>query len=299
MRKETTLAIFAGISIGLIAAFGIWKATSSIKKNNIDIEATKSPTSSPIVENTFAISNLKDFDVISKSPFTIVGTAKPFSDIVVSTSENDYYQQVDENGSFEIEVDFPVSLSETKIVNFDSDGKSLEIKLKIVYSDEFKKYEDDLKKSKSYVGTVTDISSETIQLKSTNGEILQAEVSEETVYVNLLKKSAIVKDTDLAIGDYIIAMGLINGNKVLATKRVLITNELVDDKRQVVLGKIKEVTTKKLSLLKIDDETLEILLPKKWNGPDVDDLEENQTIIVSIVLIDETYSLRSIFTPVK
>ena len=277
MRKETALAIFAGISIGLITAFGIWKATSSIKKNTQESETLETPVTTPKQNLILTIANMSDFDVITESPKIVNGMTKSLSNVVISTTDNDFLGKAKENGSFELEVKLPVGFSEIKAVSFDSKGDLAETKIKIV----------------------TDISGGTIQIKAINGEILQAGTADDTTYINVLKKSAVVKATDLAIGDYIVAMGLLNGNKVLSAKRILITSELMDDKKEIVWGKISEVTKKKLTLIKNDGETLEIILPKTWSGPDVFDLNEGQTIIVAGNIISETYSLRSIFTPVE
>lgn len=297
MRKETVLAIIAGVTIGLITAFGIWKVTSAIKKNAVDTKATQTPAQEPKKDFSFIIANLSDFDVITQNPIMINGITKPLSTIVISTSENDFWGKSNEDGSFEIKVELPISFSEIKTISFDSDGNSSEVNIKVVFSNEFEKYVEPSKKSKAYAGTVTDISGETIQIKAANGEILQAGVSQDSTYVNLLKKAITVNKTDLAIGDYVVAMGLLNGNKVLSAKRILITGELVDDKRQIVWGKISKITKTKLSIVDNDEKTLEISLPKKWNGPDTSDLEENQVVIVSNELVGETYTLRSIFTP--
>jgi hypothetical protein len=299
MRKETALAIFAGISIGLITAFGIWKATSSIKRNTQETETFETPTTTPKQNLILTIANMSDFDVVTESPKIVNGMTKSLSNIVISTADKDFLGKAKEDGSFELEIELPVGFSEIKAVSFDSKGDLAETKVKIIYSEEFEKYIDPTKKSKAYVGTVTDISSGTIQIKAINGEILQAGTADDTTYINVLKKSAVVKATDLAIGDYIVAMGLLNGNKVLSAKRILITSELMDDKKEIVWGKISEITKKKLTLIKNNGETLEIILPKTWNGPDVSDLNEDQTIIVAGNIVGETYSLRSIFTPVE
>ena len=299
MRKETALAIFAGVSIGLFAAFGIWRVSTAIKKNAVETKATQTPKEEPKKDFSFTIANLSDFDIVTNNSFSINGMTKPLSDIVVSTTDSDFLGKSKEDGTFEFNIVLPAGLSEIKSKSFDPDGKSSETDLKIIYSEEFEKFEDQTKKSKAYVGTVTDITNSTIQIKGATGEILQAGVTGETKYINLLKKSVVVKNTDLAIGDYVVAMGLINGNKVLSTKRILITSELVDDKRQIVWGKLTEITKKKLVLTKNDGEIFEISLPKKWNGPNTSDLNINQIVITSNALVGETYTLRTIFTPVE
>jgi len=128
----------------------------------------------------------------------------------------------------------PAALSETKVIGFNNQGQSSETKVKLVYSTEFAKSVEEntdlTKKPTAYVGTITDISSGTIQIKDENGDIKQISLLKDTKFINTLKKNIEVKSTDLAIGDYIIAMGFVNGNKVLKTQRLLITSPIEENK---------------------------------------------------------------------
>ncbi|MEK7168691.1 MAG: hypothetical protein AAB778_01645, partial [Patescibacteria group bacterium] len=196
MRKEVVFAIIAGVSIGLIIAFGAWKVTTAFKKSNV-VENIKKNL--PSQNNTsLSVSNLNDFDILTISPYVITGITKPKSDVVVSTTEADFHTIAIEDGSFSIGVEFPAGLSEIKVN---------EEKLKVVYSSEFEKYlSDDINvepenidessesgqneirekinkislKKTAYVGTITDISSGTIQIKSVQGDIKQMSLSEDT-----------------------------------------------------------------------------------------------------------------------
>ena len=302
MRKEVVFAIIAGVSIGLIIAFGAWKVTTAFKKSNVVENIKKNLPSQN--KTSLSVSNLNDFDILTISPYVITGITKPKSDVVVSTTEADFHTIAIEDGSFSIGVEFPAGLSEIKVN---------EEKLKVVYSSEFEKYLSDdnnvepenidessesgqneirekinkisLKKT-AYVGTITDISSGTIQIKSVQGDIKQMSLSEDTSYVNTLKKNAEIKSVDLAIGDYIVAMGFVNGNKVLTAKRILISGPIVENKYET-----KEITIETLSKTKIND----ITLPKKWVGPNIKELKENQKIIVVGEINEDKFDLRTIF----
>jgi hypothetical protein len=284
MRKELIFAILAGVSIGLIVAFGAWRVTRALKKAPIAIDIKKNLP--PKGQVQIAISNLYDFDVVNESPIKFLGIGTPLSDVVVSTIEDDFYTKTTEDGSFEVDVELPARASVVKI----NDQKIV-----LVYSTEFEKTEDPKLKSTSYIGTITDISSGTIQIKSDSGDIKQISVTDDTAYVNTLKKNAVIKSTDVALGDYIVSMGYVNGNKVLHTQRILITSPLSENKTAVISGTIEDISKTKLVINKGNDETLEITLPKTWNGPSAKDLEEGQKIIVAGLENEDKFDLRSIF----
>lgn len=305
MRKEVFFAIIAGVTIGLVVAFGAWKATLVVK--NISTSKPSLQKSPPPKTNTnLSLDNISDYDVITESPFKLNGVSTPLTDIVISTSEDDYYTKTDQEGAFSVDIELPAGLSELIV-----DSK----KFTIVYSSEFKKYltsidneelnsSDEAKtirdqiaeklaskngKGTSYIGTITDISSGTIQTKGKNGEILQISLSDDTTYINTLKKNAEVKITDLAIGDYIVAMGFPASNRVLDTKRILVTSPLVELKIEVNKVKIDKITKTNIN---------DIVLPKKWVGPGVKELEVGQSIIVVGTKEDDKFDLRTIFIPI-
>ena len=287
MRKETILAIFAGVLIGVVFAFGAWRL-AKIFKNNAPINSPQ-PTPKQKMDFSITLESLNDFDVIYKDEISFSGLTDPNSDVLVITNEKDFSTKSGSDGSFEIDVVLPAALSETKVIGFNNQGQSSETKVKLVYSTEFAKSVEEntdlTKKPTAYVGTITDISSGTIQIKDENGDIKQISLLEDTKFINTLKKNIEVKSTDLAIGDYIIAMGFVNGNKVLKTQRLLITSPIEENKFEA-----KKITIEELSKTKINN----ISLPKKWVGPNVSDLEEDQTIIITGIQNGDKFDIRSI-----
>lgn len=311
MRKEVFLAIVAGISIGLVIAFGAWKVSQLVKRPNVSRDEKKNIP--PQNQIDLSVSNLYDYDIVTESPFLLTGISKPNAKIVVSTIESDFLGITDDNGSFEVEVELPAGLSEIVI-----NGK----KFYVVYSSEFKNYLDTdteseeiiatesadtvrekLKekistkslKTTSYVGTITDISSGTIQIKSVQGDIKQMSLSDDTSFINTLKKNVEVKATDLAIGDYIVAMGFVNGNKVLDSKRILISDPVIKNNFETVFGTISAISKTKLTIDRDNGEVLEITLPKKWVGPNISEMKEGQKIVTVGEMKEESFTLRTIF----
>ncbi len=313
MRKEVIFAIVAGVAIGLIFAFGAWKTTQVIKSKSTNRPNQVKTTAEPKKNLTLTLDNLVDFEVFTKSPITLTGFSLPLADIIVSTTDADFYTKTDQDGAFLIEVELPAGLSEIIINNK---------KFLIVYSSEFEKYlnveeeqqtstdeaktlreqivdklSDKNKKGTFYLGTITDISSGTIQIKGKNGEILQSSVTDDTTYINTLKKNAEVKITDLAIGDYIVEMGFKGNNKVLEAKRILVTSPLIESKLETRKFVIESLTKTKIN--PSGDEAGDITLPKTWVGPNIKELEVGQEIITVGLKEGETYTLRTIFTVVE
>ncbi|PIZ49434.1 hypothetical protein COY29_01885, partial [Candidatus Woesebacteria bacterium CG_4_10_14_0_2_um_filter_39_14] len=231
MRKEVWLAVIGGITLGLIIGFGVYRINFAFKKGG---PAQTSPTPTPNNQAGLTIAKPNYDDVITSLPQTISGIASKDSRIVISTNSNDYITKTDQKGTFEKEVDLEGGVNQIIVSAVTKDNNISSQELRLIYSTQLetqksesqttsgesgvreivlKKVEDILNSPKAYLGTVTDIAEKTIQLKTDSGAIEQ--VSAE----DLPAGKAGVKLTDIAIGDYIIAMGYRNGNHVLNAKR--------------------------------------------------------------------------------
>lgn len=278
MRKEVIFAIVAGILIGLVTAFGAWKTVKALKPKPTPVTSKETPRTKITTE--FSIENYSNYDIVTNDPI-IKGRSNPNDNIIISTYENDYLAKTDANGNFEANITVSTGLSKIKFINTTTQE---EIYLILVFSTEV---EENLKAT---TGTITDISSGTVQVRIQNGGIAQISIDTETKLINTLKKSAEIKESDLAIGDYIVGMGSILANKVLQAKRILVTSTLVENN-----VKAERIKIEKLTKTSIND----IALPKKWSGPDIKELEVGQEIyIVGTESNDKTHTLRSIFIPV-
>ena len=142
MRKEIFFAILAGSLFGLIIAFGIWKANSSMKSNGstsetLPSEESSSPTPQPQIGLTLA--KPEDADVVTESPITVSGATKPNAWVTISAESKDYVIKADMNGAFQQLVDLIGGANEIVITSFDESGNSNTQNLIVVLSSEFAK----------------------------------------------------------------------------------------------------------------------------------------------------------------
>lgn len=139
MRKEILFAILAGVTFGLIIAFGVWRANVALRPNGTKTTAPEDASETAQADFGITIAKPQDYQVVTASPTTITGIAKSDVWVVISAEEEDYVAKTDENGEFEIEVDVIGGVNEIIITAFDNDGAEIQEKLTLVYSSEFTK----------------------------------------------------------------------------------------------------------------------------------------------------------------
>lgn len=281
MKREAFLAVLTGVVFGLILALGGWKMSQLVKNTSEKEVYTVRPQSSAKANQPLTITNPTNYKVFKEDKVMIKGQTSADLLIIISSNEKDYLLNSDKKGFFESEISLTAGINIISLISLKNLTKIEEKQLILVHSTEISNDQ-----TTSYIGTITDILNNTIQIKDESENIKQISISKETSYINMLKKNVEVKQTDLAIGDYIVAMGLVNGNKVLKAKRILISSPVVEDKYEA-----KIVTIENLSKTKIND----ITLPKKWNGPDTKDLEIGQKIILVGLQNEDKFDIRSIF----
>lgn len=107
----------------------------------------------------------------------------------------------------------------------------------------------------AYIGTVTDIAEATLQTKTTSDEIKQVQVdADKTDFVKVDKSIKTVEFKDIAIGDFIVAMGYKNGNDVLETTRLLITSALEPTDRGAIAGEVTNVGKAEITIKTLKEE---------------------------------------------
>lgn len=275
MRKEFIWAGVIGILFGLVIGFGAWRISATNKKPQA---ASPTPTPSSFVsEFKITLDKPEDEDVVTESAVAVSGITKALSWITVSGEKGDYITQSDERGVFAQDVDLVGGVNQIKVTAFDPTGAQSVQKVLVVYSSSFEisavptptpgdnstesairtkvqqKVAQAMNKPKAYLGVVTDIADSTIQLKAGAGEIRQVSTDNEDVAVVNTKgtNSKAVKLTDIAIGDFIVAMGYINSSSVLSAQRILITNPVVESGTESFYGKATEISKKSITVVSL------------------------------------------------
>ena len=98
----------------------------------------------------------------------------------------------------------------------------------------------------------------------------------------------------MAIGDYLVAMGFINGNNILSAKRVLVSTEPSESSKNILSGKIEGIEKKEITLTLMGGNTQVITFGKSWKGPDLDELSVGELLIVVGTGEDEDFTARTI-----
>jgi hypothetical protein len=265
MRKEVWFAVIGGILLGLIIGFGVYRINFSFKKE----DATQNlPTPTPNNQSGLTIAKPNYDDVMTTLPVLVSGIASNNSWIIVSAATSDYVIKSDDKGTFEKGIELAGGVNPLVVSSITSDKSVSSKELRLIYSTQLttpkpstqpessesgvretvlKKVEDVLNSPKAYLGTVTDIAEKTIQLKTDSGTIEQVSASdEELTVINQNPTVKEVKLADIAIGDYIVAMGFRNGNHVLNAKRILIANPSVFPQIKIIMGNVKSISKKEI-----------------------------------------------------
>lgn len=289
MRKEIVWVVGIGVGLGLIVAFGIFRINSSISKNPRLPLASSSPK--PISsELKITLDKPEDNDVVTESSITVSGLTKPLAWVTLSGEKDDYIVQANETGIFSQNVNLVPGVNQIKLTAYDMTGNQNAGKVLVVYSSSFQpmtiaspnpnegstsssairlkvaqKVEAALNKPKAYIGTVTDIADSTIQIKTEDSQIEQISISGTNIFVvnatGTTNKT--VKLTDVAIGDFIVAMGYINGNSVLSAQRILITDPITEPKIEPTLAIVTDTSKKNITVTGLKDSQPITITPDK------------------------------------
>lgn len=327
MRKELVWAGIIGITFGLIIGFGVWRVRSSVTpKDKPSATSTPQPK---VGQFKIAINKPNNLDVITQNPTSVTGVTKSLSWVVVSTDKEDFLTQSLNNGTFSVDVALAPGFNRIKVSALNSDGNTTSQDVSLIYSESFQSNlstpesatsESDISKDvankvnasanppKAYLGTVTDITDSTIQIKSTDSKIQQIATNkyDVTVVNTTGTTNKTVKLTDVAIGDFIIAMGYVDGNDVLDTQRILVSDSATESKIGPSLLKVTEVSSKSIVAVGVNDgkevtitpaknTTLESFLDNKTKAIKIANIKADDLLIVVSDNSGTPSIIRSIF----
>ncbi|MDP3994672.1 MAG: hypothetical protein Q8P91_02490 [bacterium] len=271
MRKEVLYALLAGAFMGIIIAFGVWRANSAFKPND-NKTSENAPATTPPPQFGITVAKPDNLSVISENPTIISGITLAGSWVVISIKDNDYIIKSMEDGSFTREINLEGGINQLQISAIGPEGEVVVNKLTLVYSTGFsnsqtsspekapptpdgqgategseirqkvlEKVEEALKNPKALLGVVTDISISTLQIKIPSGEIQQMSILPDATIVKIDKVSKEVIFSDIAIGDFVVGMGYKNENNILEAGRVLITKQPDEFTVKATIGKMSSI----------------------------------------------------------
>lgn len=259
MRNELLVAIVTGILFGVVVAFGIWKAnttlnakaTSPVTTQVLSQTETASPTPTPAQKLEIELISPLSEDVVTQKTTTISGITQ--SKIWVSVASGNSYQLVKshDDGTFKATLDLLPGIHQVLISAFDSEGKTIEKVATIVSSPTFATASPAPKDQhpKAYIGVITDKTENSLQIKDQRGTILLISLNPETIKV--AKVTDTQKDasySDIAIGDHIAALGYVKPNDVLDTAQILLAEAPKKLATRAVYGNVTDITSKNVTV---------------------------------------------------
>ena len=137
------MAIITGISIGLLVAFGIWRANSALnsdRPNPKNTEQTINQTETLSNGNAqLTIIEPEENDIVTSSPVKVAGISRPNITLVISGENNDFVVKTAEDGSFEQDIDLIGGVNEIIFAHPENSGAAQTKSLRVIYSTEFEK----------------------------------------------------------------------------------------------------------------------------------------------------------------
>lgn len=295
MRKEVLWAIAGGIILGLVVAFGVYRINSTISSNKkfTNDLSTPTPTPSATIGLNVVLDKPEEDVVLTQSSVKVSGLTSPNTWVIFSGEDSNSIVQSDKSGGFSQSVDLVPGVNQIKVTVFGVNGEKNATEVLVVYSPSFEektsptaspasgsasinatgeaairqKIAQDLAKAsskpKAYIGTVTDITDSTIEIKDVASQIKQIsdDASSTTVIDSTGTTNKTVKTTDIAIGDFIVAMGYVDANSVLISQRILITSAITEPKINISEAKVTSVVKKILNVSNVPDGTANALKP--------------------------------------
>ena len=156
-----------------------------------------------------------------------------------------------------------------------------------------------LSNPKAFLGSITDLTDTSIQIRNNSGAIEQISVDEETSYVKLDGTSEDIAQDDVAIGDYIIAMGYLNDEEVLDSTRILVTTQPEPLTRFTAYGIVQDLESGDFTLETSYGESYEIITTRFTDvfittetevvTGDILDIEDGDEIIMAGEVKDDEY----------
>jgi len=148
------------------------------------------------------------------------------------------------------------------------------------------------KNPKAIIGTITDKTDTSIQIKDVQGKIELVSISDITNYSKIDKSETEIKYGDIAIGDYVSVLGTHSTNQLLNARRIILTSPLPQD-RKVSAGKIANITKRELTL-EGSEAPITLIFPARWKGPEIKEFKKDESVIVVYTQKEGKLTIRTI-----
>lgn len=136
MRREVIVAIILGVGVGLLVAFGLWRANLSFSPNSSPLPQEQTQDQTETVLSDLIITSPEDSSVVAKDTVTVEGATTPGASVVILTESGEYLTQAGADGSFEVEITLAPGPNEIMVKSYDGQEREATQTIAVVYSTE-------------------------------------------------------------------------------------------------------------------------------------------------------------------
>jgi hypothetical protein len=142
MKKEVLIAIFVGLSMGLIITFGVYRVKSSLTDKPVAEFIDETQNDQAVATPTIlALHSPEDGLIQTETELTITGATIANSFIVIFINDEDYITTSDETGNFTLKVELDEGENFIRVHVLDENSATVVEERFVMVSDAFEKLE--------------------------------------------------------------------------------------------------------------------------------------------------------------
>ncbi len=124
MKKEVFIAVFIGLSLGLIITYGIYRMRMALDTPPTTITVENDPETEPSsVSSSLSVINPTNGTVQLEKASTVTGSTLPNAYVVVFVNNEDHIATADATGNYSVEVPLTIGANTVKIHVIDELGQ--------------------------------------------------------------------------------------------------------------------------------------------------------------------------------
>ncbi len=141
MKKETAVAVFIGLTLGLIITYGVYQARSALQKKPVKPGTSAQVVSGSAVESAttmvhgITLHNPQQGTVQKEKKTTVTGTTNPLQPVVLFVNDTEYIRESDDAGTFSFDVPLSSGGNILTVVTNDSDNTMRSLERTVIVAD--------------------------------------------------------------------------------------------------------------------------------------------------------------------
>jgi hypothetical protein len=133
MKKEVLIAIIVGLALGLIITFGIYRAQSSINRQNQPTE-TETRDETDETAHQLTVIQPENNGIVDEDFIEVTGLTSSNSLVTLVTADSETVVQADELGNFSGSVELTAGINSLVVTSYSLDGSQVSAQLAVVFS---------------------------------------------------------------------------------------------------------------------------------------------------------------------